>query len=159
MVKYVHFSIWWLGAMLSLYSTTLCFGDDGNDAADDLVFATPGQQNQPKFGTAQTEEHRYFLYDVNMGEGFNLRRDVYMRAAALVKELHKADNKWVMVLPPYRHLYHWQSRDLDQNQIPWSKFFDLEELKKYVPVMEFDQYLAETHGNSIEQVGFSSYNL
>ncbi len=29
----------------------------------------------------------YLLYSVNLGEGFNLRRDVHMRAATLVKEL------------------------------------------------------------------------
>lgn len=30
---------------------------------------------------------RYLLYDCNPGEGFNLRRDVYIRMANLVKEL------------------------------------------------------------------------
>ena len=28
---------------------------------------------------------RYILYDVNPGEGFNLRRDVYMRMAVFVR--------------------------------------------------------------------------
>ena len=28
---------------------------------------------------------RYVLYDVNPGEGFNLRRDVYMRMAVFVR--------------------------------------------------------------------------
>ena len=28
---------------------------------------------------------RYVLYDVNPGEGFNLRRDVYMRLAVFVR--------------------------------------------------------------------------
>jgi hypothetical protein len=32
---------------------------------------------------------RYILYDVNPGEGFNLRRDVYMRMAVFVKKLNK----------------------------------------------------------------------
>lgn len=30
---------------------------------------------------------RYLLYDTNPGEGFNLRRDVYMRVANLVNDL------------------------------------------------------------------------
>ena len=32
-------------------------------------------------------ETKYFLYEINFGEGFNLRRDVYMRVAAVVKHL------------------------------------------------------------------------
>ena len=32
---------------------------------------------------------RYILYDVNPGEGFNLRRDVFMRMAVLVKKLNE----------------------------------------------------------------------
>ena len=32
---------------------------------------------------------KYLLYDVNIGEGFNLRRDVYIRMAKLVKLLNK----------------------------------------------------------------------
>lgn len=39
---------------------------------------------------------RYLLYDVNLGEGFNLRRDVYIRIANLVRKLIKTDN-WVLV--------------------------------------------------------------
>ena len=57
---------------------------------------------------------RYILYDVNPGEGFNLRRDVYMRMAVFVKKLNKTfpNSYWVLVLPPWGHLYHWQSRQL-----------------------------------------------
>ena len=33
------------------------------------------------------KEAKYFLYEINFGEGFNLRRDVYMRVAAVVKHL------------------------------------------------------------------------
>ena len=57
---------------------------------------------------------QYILYDVNPGEGFNLRRDVYMRMAVFVKKLNKAfpQSYWVLVLPPWGHLYHWQSRQL-----------------------------------------------
>ena len=57
---------------------------------------------------------RYILYDVNPGEGFNLRRDVYMRMAVFVKKLNQEfpSTYWVLVLPPWGHLYHWQSRQL-----------------------------------------------
>lgn len=35
------------------------------------------------------EEQRYLIYDVNFGEGFNLRRDVYMRIANTVRHLRE----------------------------------------------------------------------
>lgn len=41
---------------------------------------------------------RYLLYDINPGEGFNLRRDVYMRIASLVKNLRKHGD-WTLVGP------------------------------------------------------------
>lgn len=83
---------------------------------------------------------RYLLYDVNPGEGFNLRRDVYIRVTNLVKELNK-EEPWVLVLPPWGRLYHWKSPDLEQIKIPWSTFFDLPSLREHVPVIEFEEYL------------------
>jgi len=75
---------------------------------------------------------RYLLYDTNPGEGFNLRRDVYMRVANLVNDLRTHEkNKWdwVLVLPPWGRIgYHWRERDMEQSRIKWSKFFDLEQL-------------------------------
>ena len=64
--------------------------------------------------TGSLKRTRYILYDVNPGEGFNLRRDVYMRMAVFVKKLNKSfpNSYWVLVLPPWGHLYHWQSRQL-----------------------------------------------
>ena len=46
---------------------------------------------------------RYILYDVNPSEGFNLRRDVYVRAACFVKKLNEFDKQyqWNLVLPPW----------------------------------------------------------
>ena len=79
------------------------------------------------------------MYDVNPGEGFNLRRDVYMRVANLVKVLNE-EEPWTIVLPPWGRLYHWKSRQ-DQIKIRWSKFFDLPSLNKLVPVIEFEDYL------------------
>jgi len=92
---------------------------------------------------------RYILYDVNPGEGFNLRRDVYMRMAVFVKKLNSKypDTYWVLVLPPWGHLYHWQSRQLGhQVRIPWSQFFDIASLDLYVPVMEFVDWIEEVKG-------------
>ena len=61
---------------------------------------------------------RYLLYDTNPGEGFNLRRDVYIRIANLVKELRKdGQYDWTLVLPPWGRIgYHWQERDMEQSR-------------------------------------------
>lgn len=55
---------------------------------------------------------RYLLYDVNLGEGFNLRRDVYMRVINFVKELNKEES-WVLVFLFWGRLYYWKSFDLE----------------------------------------------
>ncbi|KAM6071338.1 LOW QUALITY PROTEIN: GDP-fucose protein O-fucosyltransferase 2 [Chlamydotis macqueenii] len=94
---------------------------------------------------------RYLLYDVNPPEGFNLRRDVYIRIASLLKTLLKSEN-WVLVLPPWGRLYHWQSPDILQVRIPWSEFFDVPSLNRNIPVIEYEQFLAESGGPFIEQI-------
>ncbi|CAN0125821.1 unnamed protein product [Bubo scandiacus] len=94
---------------------------------------------------------RYLLYDVNPPEGFNLRRDVYVRIASLLKTLLKNEN-WVLVLPPWGRLYHWQSPDILQVRIPWASFFDLPSLHRNIPVIEYEQFLAESGGPFIEQI-------
>ena len=62
------------------------------------------------------KQQRYLFYDVNMGEGFNLRRDVFMRVAVFVKNLNTNSNDfhYTLVLPPWGRLYHWQSRHLGE---------------------------------------------
>uniref|UniRef100_A0A8C9JWM3 GDP-fucose protein O-fucosyltransferase 2 n=1 Tax=Panthera tigris altaica TaxID=74533 RepID=A0A8C9JWM3_PANTA len=84
---------------------------------------------------------RYLLYDVNPPEGFNLRRDVYIRVASLLKTLLKTE-EWVLVLPPWGRLCHWQSPDIHQVRIPWSDFFDLPSLNRNIPVVEYEQFIA-----------------
>lgn len=83
------------------------------------------------------------MYDVNPGEGFNLRRDVYIRLANLVHFLNEAE-PWVLVLPPWGGLYHWQS-DIVQEKLPWSHFFDIPSLKFHIPVIEFEEFLQRKH--------------
>uniref|UniRef100_A0A8D1AFL4 GDP-fucose protein O-fucosyltransferase 2 n=1 Tax=Sus scrofa TaxID=9823 RepID=A0A8D1AFL4_PIG len=94
---------------------------------------------------------RYLLYDVNPPEGFNLRRDVYIRVASLLKTLLKTE-EWVLVLPPWGRLYHWQSPDIHQVRIPWADFFDLPSLNRNIPVIEYEQFIAESGGPFIDQV-------
>ncbi|XP_055876927.1 GDP-fucose protein O-fucosyltransferase 2-like [Biomphalaria glabrata] len=100
----------------------------------------------------QAKAPRYLLYDVNPGEGFNLRRDVYMRIAILARNLN-VDSPWILVLPPWSRLYHWKSRDLgSQERISWSAFFDLHSLRRFVPVMEFDEFLKISQEQIIDEV-------
>lgn len=94
----------------------------------------------PSVQAAENVRARYFLYSVKAGEGFNLRRDVYVRVAALVRQLRQEEQGWVLVLPPWPRLYHWRSR-LGQANTPWSRFFDVQRLGEYVPVIEFETYL------------------
>ncbi|XP_062972142.1 GDP-fucose protein O-fucosyltransferase 2 isoform X2 [Elgaria multicarinata webbii] len=96
-------------------------------------------------------QRRYLLYDVNPPEGFNLRRDVYIRVASLIKTLLKSE-AWVLVLPPWGRLYHWQSRDIHQIRIPWFVFFDVPSLSENIPVIEYEQFLSESGGPFIDQV-------
>lgn len=93
---------------------------------------------------------RYLLYDVNPPEGFNLRRDVYIRVASLLKTLLKTE-EWVLVLPPWGRLYHWQSPDIHQVRIPWSDFFDLPSLNRNIPVVEYEQFIAGEAAEAVVQ--------
>ncbi|KAK4325593.1 hypothetical protein Pmani_003835 [Petrolisthes manimaculis] len=89
---------------------------------------------------------RYLLYDVNPGEGFNLRRDVYLRIANLVRKLNQFDN-WVLVLPPWGNLYHWRNVPRG-TYFPWKAYFDMPSLNKWIQVMEFEDYV-KVHGPRI----------
>ncbi|XP_050407404.2 GDP-fucose protein O-fucosyltransferase 2 [Patella vulgata] len=101
---------------------------------------------------AEAKAPRFLLYNVNYGEGFNLRRDVYMRIANLVRVLNE-EEPWILVLPPWGRLYHWQSKDIkNQNRIRWSLFFDVYSLKKFAPVVEFEEFLTMSKEPVIDEV-------
>ncbi|XP_071942701.1 GDP-fucose protein O-fucosyltransferase 2-like isoform X1 [Antedon mediterranea] len=116
--------------IIACYAETILLDDD--------IFQASSSQKGLNVGVAKPV--RYLLYDVNPGEGFNLRRDVYMRIANLVKTLCEKE-EWILVLPPWGRMYHWKTPRLDQNRIPWSLFFNVESLNQHVPVMEFEEYL------------------
>ena len=100
---------------------------------------------------ADKETSRYFLYSVKTGEGFNLRRDVHMRAATLVKELgERSGEKWTLVLPPWPILPHWRTARPDIN-LKWELFFDLPSLNEYVPTIEFSDYV-DKEGKKVDKV-------
>ncbi|XP_055550037.1 GDP-fucose protein O-fucosyltransferase 2 [Wyeomyia smithii] len=90
----------------------------------------------------------YLLYDVNPSEGFNLRRDVYIRLAVFLKSLrrYRGYESAVLVLPPWSTLYHWRSAT-DQMHIPWGHFFDLTSMRQYTDVIEISQFFQEYKDN------------
>ena len=105
---------------------------------------TVSQLNDEKFEVAK--ERRYLLYEVNPGEGLNLRRDVHMRVANLVRVLRERGENWILVLPPFGQSFHWRNPELRgrQESIPWGLWFDLDQLSLHVPSIEFTQYMQET---------------
>lgn len=92
---------------------------------------------------------KYLIYDANPGEGFNLRRDVYMRVANLVRRLRETE-PWILVLPPWPRLPHWHS-NYEQENIPWRMFFDLDSLNEHVPCIEYEDFLTE-YGHEIDRI-------
>nr|CDS33120.1 GDP fucose protein O fucosyltransferase 2 [Hymenolepis microstoma] len=49
---------------------------------------------------------------------------------------------WVLVLPPWTQTFHWKHQNASSAlPQPWSKFFDLESLRLFIPVIEFDDFL------------------
>lgn len=115
--------------------------------------------------------HSYILYDINPPEGFNLRRDVYVRLAVFLKRLIERDKEyqWQLVLPPWGNfyenerlcftefiifiimyffnfdlgnLYHWHHQNTEfQKYIFWSNFFDITNLQRYIPVIEMYKFM------------------
>lgn len=98
---------------------------------------------------SHSNEIRLIFYDVNPSEGFNLRRDVYMRFAIMVSEARKkGNNNWNLVLPPWHNLYHWKiDRAFPK---PWSIFFDIESLRSFSPVLELREVFTKLKNNALE---------
>lgn len=80
---------------------------------------------------------------MNPVEGFNLRRDVYIRMAVFIKSLKATYPNVRLVLPPFSELFHWRSRDVDQKHIFWNQFFDLDSLKLYTDVIDMWEFWEE----------------
>lgn len=96
---------------------------------------------------------KFLIFEVNPGEGFNLRRDVYIRVANLINRLNDEKGQhWILVLPPWRHLYHWKSRYLRQDAEPWANFFNVPSLNLYVPVMEFHDFIKISGSSEIDYI-------
>ncbi|XP_046975654.1 GDP-fucose protein O-fucosyltransferase 2 [Vanessa cardui] len=89
---------------------------------------------------------KFIIYDVNPPEGFNLRRDVYMRFAIMLSEARQHHKNWMLILPPWYSLYHWQTTQSDF-PLPWSNFFDVKSLKKFAPVVELHEVFSKIESN------------
>ncbi|XP_050069546.1 GDP-fucose protein O-fucosyltransferase 2 [Anopheles maculipalpis] len=106
----------------------------------------------------------YLLYDVNPSEGFNLRRDVYIRMAVFLEFLRtqRGYRRAKLVLPPWSNLVHWRSHNIDQTHLFWSHFFDLQSMKRYTNVIDMDEFFAEyerLHGTNAGVVLDEVYKL
>lgn len=102
-----------------------------------------GEESDVTKTFSSTLATRYLLYDVNPPEGFNLRRDVYMRLAIFtMRNMDKKEGNWKLVLPPWGQLYHWRSSNVgEQARFPWRMFFDVPSLQKFAPVIELEEFL------------------
>ncbi|XP_061579709.1 GDP-fucose protein O-fucosyltransferase 2 [Cololabis saira] len=146
-IAVIYFMSTYYFSILSL-SFLITFGPLKSVKSDDVFSAS----HTATVSISAARDLRYLLYDVNPPEGFNLRRDVYIRMASLVKTLRKEGDDWVLVVPPWGRLYHWQSPKIDQIRIPWGEFFSLTSLQANVPVIEYEEFIAENGGPFIDQV-------
>lgn len=128
-----------LCVVILLFACAASDGESGFCEAPDGCVEDSGCSAQNRF-----TGKRYILYDVNPPEGFNLRRDVYIRVAVFLKRLIERDKEfqWQLVLPPWGNLYHWRSRNIgSQKHLSWGIFFDIASLQKYIPVMEMYKFM------------------
>ncbi|KAF8359706.1 pad-2, partial [Pristionchus pacificus] len=95
------------------------------------------------------QDARYVLYDVNRGEGFNLRRDVHMRIAIAVKKLREKGVNAILVLPPWGGLYHWRDQ---KTGVRWSDLFDVPSINSFVPSIEFEEFLEVVPSPVIDRI-------
>ena len=92
-------------------------------------------------GGAPLVPQSYLIYTVGAGEGFNLQRNVFLRALSVLRSL-PADvaARWSLVLSPFANAIHWEDRGIR----PWRDFFDVGELRTLTPpggFVELDAFL------------------
>ncbi|CAB3403492.1 unnamed protein product [Caenorhabditis bovis] len=128
---------------LAFLPILMVFAESDIDGPNDLL----SKVDHSQFSLAKSR--RFLIYECNPGEGFNLRRDVYMRIANAVRLLRDAGENFILVLPPWGNLFHWDRHEL---ALPWAMFFDVESLNRFVPVVEFDEFLNEIGNDRIDAV-------
>lgn len=142
----------WICIAFNSFDKTLSHGDTMDTISDNYVdgYSTLRLSQQHNDTEQKT---KYLIYEVNPGEGFNLRRDVYIRVANLVKHMQNEGVDIVLVLPPWRQLYHWRS-GFKQNAIPWKRFFDVKNMNEYVSVIEFNAFLKINKSPGIDLIAY-----
>lgn len=118
--------------------------------AEKIAFAENSDQTVSRVDSNRysvAAEKKFLLYDVNFGEGFNLRRDVYMRVANTVRSLRDSGENYILVLPPWGRLHHWKRMEV---ALSWRLFFDLESLNRFIPVIEFEDFLDGECGDGLD---------
>jgi peptide-O-fucosyltransferase len=103
--------------------------------------STQKQQEQSPYINHNDDDLTFILYSVSPVEGFNLRRDVYLRMAIFMKSLRQVEGykNSFLVLPAFHHLYHWKSHFQQMNMF-WNHFFDLPSLKMYTSVLDMWEF-------------------
>lgn len=95
------------------------------------------------------DDKKFLFYDVNPPEGFNLRRDVYMRFAIMLSDARKrGKTNWNLVLPPWHRLYHWRSTN--GKPTPWRAFFNTDTMNKYIPVTELEDLFSVSKNKKLK---------
>jgi peptide-O-fucosyltransferase len=113
-------------------------------------FCDPASKNC-KNEVVETDSYKLIFYDVNPPEGFNLRRDVYMRFAIMMADARKRGREdWQLVLPPWHKLYHWRTTNSKSLPQKWSEFFDLDSLKAFAPVVELQDVFSTAKSKTLE---------
>eukprot|EP00919_Chromeraceae_sp_WS-2016_P073592 GHVR01174033.1.p1 GENE.GHVR01174033.1~~GHVR01174033.1.p1 ORF type:complete len:202 (+),score=34.65 GHVR01174033.1:127-732(+) len=111
---------------------------------------------------------RYILYDVKIGEGFNLQKDVFYRMAYAVKMLNDHIRNrctlerwtdcvtWVLVLPPFCKVAHWWKYPVaNSTQLKWGSIFNMEVVMSVVGVIEYFHWTMihnHTGGGSVDNM-------
>lgn len=77
-----------------------------------------------------------------------MRRNTFLRAAALIRAVQAQDTReWTLVLPPMTS-HGWTDNDHDSRRgfLPWSRFLDLDGMRRIHPrIIELDEYM-QRHG-------------
>lgn len=146
---------WWLVINAATTDDYYCDKNQYGDCNDAPMVSHFDDNHADPFAAPAVERELFLLYDVNQSEGFNLRRDVYIRMAVFMNILRQRDGyqKATLVLPPFHRLYHWKSRERANDILFWNHFFNLDSLKGFTSVIDlweyFDRVRTTTHGQSV----------
>ncbi|CAE8653272.1 unnamed protein product [Polarella glacialis] len=110
---------------------------------------------------ADTGSQRYLLYDTRVHVSFAAQVEVLFLAMAIVLDLNRRldascgndgsalCHRWTLVLPPWCSVPHWYS-EFPAAGIRWKDLFDVKQLRKEVPVVEFEDFSRQSGGASAD---------